>query len=698
MNQADLIPLAEIVQWCQQSTVGKALPNALYVHRSAIAHLDPCLQAYERHAQSCLTPDYPYTLVKFHYDTPRISYLHYPNFERDPHPRLVASTQVILTTGALQYRDYADSANPPILHRKETFIAPDHPDAERFAHLTRQQETLGLFNDARQIGTLLNWEKRLRAQHLEIHNHALACTLTPTQPKTALPQIDRHRAAIKRNALSKPVRLALEAGLFSPGCRFLDYGCGHGTDVQFVGDRGYESIGYDPYYAPDTPLIPADVVNLGYIINVIEDPQERRQALATAWELARSVLIVAAQVLIQDRTRGLIAYEDGIITSRNTFQKYYDQTELKHYIDQVLAVDAIPIALGIYAVFRDERQAELFRRSRFRSRVKTPRIHATVKRFEDYQTLLQPVMDFMTERGRLPQREELEPQQWEAITSEFRTIKRAFQVITQATDAAAWDAIATQRRHDLLVYLALTHFSDRPKFRALPAPMQQDIKALFGTYQQACAAADVMLMSVGNLDIIQEQGRQSAIGQQRPNSLWVHISALEQLSPLLRLLEGCASRTIGRPDEATVVKFHFTQPKITYLTYPDFDRVPHPLLHTSMQIDLRDLQVKYRDCDRTDDPPILHQKEQLLTPDYPDYAKFKTLSDQERQWGLLDNVAAIYTRSAWERHLAEHCTALRGYRLVWRKDADPYQLKVLKAQIRRRQRASRDLTGETEGV
>lgn len=680
--------------------MGKALPNALYVHRSAIAQLDPCLQAYERRAQSGLTPDYPYTLVKFHYDAPKISYLHYPNFERDPHPRLVASTQVTLTTGALQYRDYADSPNPPILHRKETFVAPDHPDAARFAHLTRQQETLGLFNDARQIGTLLNWEKRLRAQNLEIHNHALACTLRPAQPKTALPQIERHRAAIKRNALSKPVRLALEAGLFTPGCRFFDYGCGHGTDVKFVRDRGYDSIGYDPYYAPDTPLTPAEVVNLGYIINVIEDPQERRQALVQAWELTRSVLIVAAQVLIQDRTRGLIAYEDGIITSRNTFQKYYDQNELKHYIDQVLGVDAIPIALGIYGVFRDESQAATFRTSRFRSRVTTPRVRSTVKRFEDYQTLLQPVMDFMTERGRLPQREELDPPQWDAIAAEFRTIKRAFQVITQATDAAAWDAIATQRRHDLLVYLALTHFEDRPKFRALPAPMQQDIKALFGSYQQACAAADVMLMSVGNLDIIREQGRQSAIGQQRPNSLWVHISALEQLHPLLRLFEGCASRTIGRPDEATVVKFHFSQPKITYLTYPEFDRAPHPLLHTSMQIDLRDLHVKYRDYDRTDDPPILHQKEELLTPDYPNYQRFKTLSDQERQWGLLDNVAAIYTRSAWERHLADHCAALRGYRLVWRKDADPYQVKVLKAQIRHRKaamgREAKDAIDETE--
>jgi len=58
------------------------------------------------------------------------------------------------------------------------------------------------------------------------------------------------------------------------------------------------------------------------VINVIEDPAERREALINAWELTRKVLLVAAQVLINDSSRGQLAYGDGIITSRNTFQKY----------------------------------------------------------------------------------------------------------------------------------------------------------------------------------------------------------------------------------------------------------------------------------------------------------------------------------------------------------------------------------------
>jgi DNA phosphorothioation-associated putative methyltransferase len=73
-----------------------------------------------------------------------------------------------------------------------------------------------------------------------------------------------------------------------------------------------------------------------------------------------------------------------------------------------------------------------------------------------------------------------------------------------------------------------------------------------------------MLMSLGRTELIEERCRQSAIGQQRPNSLWVHVSAIDQLDPLLRLYEGCAARTIGRPEEATVVKFHVQKPQITY--------------------------------------------------------------------------------------------------------------------------------------
>lgn len=669
------------IDLCQRSSVGKRLPDAFYVHASALGYLDPALQELEQLARKVTAQVEKATIIKFSFNKPQIVYLFYPDFETEAHPALQSSIQVNLNSLKVSERDYSTTSNPPVLHRKETFVSSDYPLYYTFAWLTKQEEVLGLLDDPRGIGFRNAWEQRLQERKLVIHEHCLACSLeTGAKPTQAKPKIQRHKAAIARITASKPVRLAVEAGLFPPDTTYFDYGCGHGADIEYIDRLGLTSSGWDPYFRPDASHTSADVVNLGYVINVIEDTAERREALINAWKLTQKVLIVAAQVLIDDRTRGVIAYGDGIITSRNTFQKYYEQEELKAYIDQVLGVDSIPVALGIYFVFRDEAQAESFRASRFRSRATAPRIQLKVSKFEEYRELLQPLMDFYTDRGRLPSVEELGMDALGPLQSEFGSIKRAFKTILQATDATEWDAIADKRRNDLLVYLALSHFGKRPKFRDLSSTVQTDIKALFGSYQQACTAADLTLMSLGRTELIAERCRQSVIGQQRPNSLWVHISALDQLDPLLRLYEGCASRTIGRPEEATVIKFHVQKPQITYLFYPGFDKEPHPALHTSMTIGLRDLHVRYRDYD-LDNPPLLHQKDQLIMEDYPEYSKFAKLSLQERKWGLLDDVKAIFDRQGWEQCLAEHGAALRGHRVVWRKDTDEYQKKRVKLSL-----------------
>jgi DNA phosphorothioation-associated putative methyltransferase len=670
-----------IASICQRSKVGKLLPDALYVHISALQALDPLLQNYEHQARQVASSIEAATLVKFSIEKPTISYLIYPDFDSDPHPALQASIQVNLQSREVNYRNYGDADNPFILHRKETFVVSTYPLYPQFAALTRQEEALGLLDNARGIGTRLAWEKRLAQFQVAFQGHSLVHRSLVNAHSSQI-KIDRHKAAISRNDFSRPVRLALEAGLFTSETRFFDYGCGQGGDVERINKLGYPCSGWDPHYRPDVPMTTADVVNLGYVINVIESQAERREALVKAWELTQQVLIVAAQVLIA-QGNSQIAYGDGIITSRNTFQKYYDQEELKLYIDQVLGVDAVPVALGIYFVFRDESQAQNFRASRFRSRVSVPKVQLANKRFEDYKELLTPLMTFFTERGRLPTLEELP--ETEALSTEFGNLRRAFQIVLQATNPQEWDTISDRRRQDLLVYLALSHFGRRPKLRDLTPVVQNDIKSLFGGYQQACAAADLMLMSLGNLDIVEERCKSSAIGQKRPNSLWVHVSAIEALDPLLRLYEGCASRTIGRPQEANVVKFHFRKPKISYMFYPNFDTDPHPTLHTSMVIDLRDLHVHYQNYDPNHNPPLLHQKDLMVTSDYPLYEKFAKLTRQEADWGLLDDLRLIYDDRGWQKCLEEHCAELKGHRVVWGKDADPYRMKLVRSAIRAKQ-------------
>ena len=479
----------------------------------------------------------------------------------------------------------------------------------------------------------------------------------------ALPtKIERHKAAIVRSEISRPVRIALQSGFFKPDTSFFDYGCGRGGDIKLLYQLGYKSSGWDPYYYPNNNREGADIVNLGYVINVIEKPLERKEALLKAWELTHKILIVAAQVVMDNVTSEQIAYGDGVVTSRNTFQKYYDQQELKNYIDETLNVDAVPAALGVYFVFRNESLAQTFRAAKFRRSTSAPKVNNKIKNFEDYKDLLTPLMQFVGERGRLPVENELSNNK--EVSFIFGTIARAFSLVLQATNKEEWDAIAEKHKQDLLVYIALSKFGNRPKYNILPSDLQNDIKAFFDNYKQACEVADQMLFSLRDIQIIKTTCRNNKIGKLLSDALYVHISALDALDPLLRLYEGCASRTFGRMEGVTLVKFRTDKPKISYLFYPDFDDDPHPPLLASMQVDLINLQVGYRDYKSSNNPFILHRKETFLTKEYPLYEKFARLSEQEEKWGLLDDPQFIGTKNGWIRRLEEKAAKLRGHRLL----------------------------------
>ena len=84
----------------------------------------------------------------------------------------------------------------------------------------------------------------------------------------------------------------------------FDYGCGRGDDIRGLKENGIEAAGWDPHYAPDERIESADIVNLGFVINVIEDFEERVQALSNAYGLARHILVVSAMLLNENAVTG----------------------------------------------------------------------------------------------------------------------------------------------------------------------------------------------------------------------------------------------------------------------------------------------------------------------------------------------------------------------------------------------------------
>lgn len=157
-----------------------------------------------------------------------------------------------------------------------------------------------------------------------------------------------HLAAPIRNHLSATSRLVINSGLLQLHESHLDYGCGRGSDVERLIAAGYKSTGYDPYYFPQTATA-ADVVTMGYVLNVIEDPQLRRSALLHAWSLTRKRPIVSANV----RGSGIQEIDLGRISDRGVWTKEYSHLELKAYIETVLGVRAEKLSKDKFLVSRD---------------------------------------------------------------------------------------------------------------------------------------------------------------------------------------------------------------------------------------------------------------------------------------------------------------------------------------------------------
>jgi DNA phosphorothioation-associated putative methyltransferase len=472
----------------------------------------------------------------------------------------------------------------------------------------------------------------------------------------------RHRTAISRASLSRPLRLALDAELINRDITVLDYGCGRGDDLQALCARGIRCFGWDPVFRPNGKRQEADVVNIGYVVNVIEDPAERLQTLHEAWKLTRKILLVSARLSVEAEGSHHRSYNDGYLTQRGTFQKFYTQGELRDWLDTTLGVNSIAAAPGIFFVFRDEALKQTYTASQYRRRLSVPTQRQSDVLFERHREFLQPLMDFVTSRGRLPDESELPDVT--TLRQVFGSIQRAFGVVQWVTGKTQWNTIREQRTQDLLVYLALQRFRGRPRFSGLLRDLQLDVKAFFGTYTRACAAADDLLFSAGKLETIDAACRQAPYGKLTPEALYVHITGLQTLSPILRVYEGCAQGYIGAVEGANVVKLDRRKPKISYLSYPNFDNDPHPTLTESLVVQLQDFKVRYYDYRDSESPPILHRKEAFVPTSHPSRGKFERLTRQEERWGLFENSSTIGTREKWKKLLAQKGLCLRGHRLM----------------------------------
>lgn len=475
-------------------------------------------------------------------------------------------------------------------------------------------------------------------------------------------EIARHKTAIRRPSYSLPIKCLLRDGLLHGETSVFDYGCGHGQDLELLRGSAIPCAGWDPAFRADGEKQPADVVNLGYVINVIEDPRERDAAVEAAWALSTRLLVVAAQIEFAAPDKEHMPFADGVLTSRGTFQKYYTQNELRAYLEEQLEADAIPAAPGVFYMFKDEAAKQQFLATRYRRRIAVPRKRISELRFEQNLDVLEPLMAVLAQLGRLPGPEEFPPSA--EVIARFGSLNKAVGLIRRVTEDQPWADIAQRRTEDLLVYLALSRFGRRPKISQLPLGIQRDVKAFLGSYAQACARADTLLFRAGDPAAIDAACQRAGIGKLVDNALIVHRTALDQLPPLLRIYEGCARTLVGDIDEANLIKLHRFSGKVSYIAYPDFEAQAHPPLRLRVKVTLPTLGIDFFDYANWQDPPLLFRKEQFLPADHPLREKFARLTRQEEKRGLLDQIDDSAPSSRWQMLLAESGCVVTGHRVV----------------------------------
>ena len=621
--------------------------NSLYIHLECIAIYDSNLALVVEKLRVRYSIESHFNVLKADDSGSKFSFLKYADFFTAPHPRLVESVTIDLAIDKVGRRCYADSKNPPILHRKETLVGPKHEFYHLWRAMTAEEESAGLYENPKTIGFKANWDSLLSKKGLAYEGHQLIRTGPDEDPvhKKQAPEVHRHKTAIKRYGFSRPIQTVLEYGLLNQGQSLLDYGCGKGDDVKQLKTLGHKAYGWDPIHPSDGSKMPADIVNLGFVLNVIEDPVERMEVLHEAFELSNKLLVVSTLVASSSTAQLGKPYRDGILTSRNTFQKFFHQDELERYIEDVLNTSAVAVRLGIFYVFRSPADQQQFLSNRTKRtfnwvelnrkihpvRERSPRV-GRQSIYERNPELLNSFWARILELGRVPTKDEFD--RIDDLRKEVGSINKAKNLFVQRFGEETLSKVFELRRNDLQVYLALSNFRRQVPFKHLPDGLRIDIKNFLGGYKAAVEESQSLLFSAGNPEVITGLCDDTSFGFLDHQALFIHRSLIQELHPILRIYVGCAEVLYGDLKDIDIVKIHKRSGKVTLLKYDNFEGKAVPELQERTKVNLRRQVIEVFDHRSTERQEVLYFKERYVPKNHPEREKWEEFSTWLKSLGL----------------------------------------------------------------
>jgi DNA phosphorothioation-associated putative methyltransferase len=537
-------------------------------------------------------------------------------------------------------------------------ITQGHPNYDEFCLITQEGEQAGLYENARHIGFKASWEAIINSHGYELVDGRLfrnsALVIDSNEQKIA-----RDKTAIVRYELSAPMKTLAKNGFLEGQYSIFDYGCGRGDDLRELEAHGLDVLGWDPNFLPDADKVNADLVNIGFVINVIEERNERIEALQNAWELTDKLLVASAMLANESYLAKFTPFKDGIITSRNTFQKYYTQSELKLFIELSLDEQAVAVAPGIYFIFKDKELEQEFLQNRHRrnhswehkSQPIDIKEAKTKLLFSTHNELFESFWQSCLLLGRCPAIDEFSKS--DELIELLGTMKKAFRFCKGFYDTKDLAIAQQMRREDLLVYFAVGLFRKRKAYKHQSEQTKRDIQEFFGTYTDAQTQATELLFQIADVEKVEQECIEANetlpasvldCENDKFHSLTLHKKYLDLLSPQLRVYVSSALQLYGELDDIQLIKIHLTSGKLTLLGYEGFYDSPLPQLKERVKIKMADQDVDFFDYITEDKRPVLLNKIEYIDESFTDFKIQKAFSKRlNKEMLKLDlNVSTVY--------------------------------------------------------
>jgi len=349
----------------------------------------------------------------------------------------------------------------------------------------------------------------------------------------------------------------------------------------------------------------------------------------------------------------MTAYKDGVITSRNTFQKYYCQSELQLFIEDSLEKPAISVGPGIFIIFKDELEEQKYLSSKLRRKKQWTTLNKTPSKstrnillIEEHHKLVEVFWNAVLVLGRIPASDEFN--ETNTVIDIFGSAKKLFNLLMTGERQEQFEQAKSLRQEDYLVYFALGLFSKRLPYKNMSEEKKRDIKALFLSFNSGREEAKDLLFQIANNELLQDAALKAS--KYIPSiynlnhSLLLNAKYINELPVILRVYVGAAAVMYGDWNEADVIKIHLTSGKVTFMVYDDFYSKAVPRITERVKVKLAQQDIDYFDyVNEIKRPPLLNKHEFMDKKD-------EQYKDQERLDRKLIQLGVV--QSSGEQHMS----------------------------------------------